>query len=112
MLTKPKEFKAFLNLWLVHEFNILIKPKEFQWFRCGHGKAMDQHVNKTNGISMNLVCSSKPNRDLVVLDQKMFQRYEIDNFYLGMFQLFDLTNFFPNPIGEHSVLHIQRPIYR
>ena len=48
-----------------------IKPLEFQWFGCGHGNPKDQHVNKTNGISMNLVCSPKPNRDLVVRDQKM-----------------------------------------
>ena len=33
--------------------------------------AQIQTVNKTNGISMNLVCSPKPNRDLVVRDQKV-----------------------------------------
>ena len=33
---------------------------------------MDQHVYKINGISMNLVCSLEPNRDLVFWDQKMF----------------------------------------
>ena len=33
--------------------------------------AQIQNVNKTTGISMNLVCSLKPNRDLVLRDQKV-----------------------------------------
>ena len=32
---------------------------------------MDQNVNKTFGISMILVCSIEPNRDLVLRDQKV-----------------------------------------
>ena len=32
---------------------------------------MDQNVYKTNGISMNLVCSLEPDRDLVLRDQKV-----------------------------------------
>ena len=34
--------------------------------------AQIQHVNKTSGISMTLVCSLEPNRDLVLRDQKVF----------------------------------------
>ena len=41
MLTKPKEFKGFLNLWLVHELKIPIKPVENQWFWKAHRNAYD-----------------------------------------------------------------------
>ena len=69
VLIKPLEFKAFLNLWLVHEFNISIKPIENQWFWKAHRNAYDilieihtefkaslnlwtQNLNNTIGKSM------------------------------------------------------------
>ena len=51
---KPKEFKAFLNLWLVHEFKISIK-------QMGNQR-----------ISIYNEFEAEPNRDPVLRDQKVF----------------------------------------
>ena len=78
-----------------------------------------QNVNNTYGISMILVCSSTLSLNLKMSQigircsrtRKCSQRYEIDHFCQGFFQPFNFPKFFHTPVREHSVLHIQCPIY-
>ena len=84
-----------------------------------------QNVYKTYGITMILVCqpisqwanasirqsANQPNRDPVVRDQKVLPEVRNRPLLPRDFSAIQPTNFFPNPVGEAPVLHIQRPIY-
>jgi len=50
MLIKPHKFKTFQNLRLVHQFNILIKPKENHCFWKADKKAHDMLVEKLRNL--------------------------------------------------------------
>ena len=75
MSIKPKEFQAFLNLIWVHDFKMLIKPKEFQWFWCAPLVFHWCNLNmKPSQIGIR--CSGT---------RKCSKRYQIDHFCQGFF---------------------------